>query len=166
MASSRGILNIQSLNVTSLRPRTVVVQLLWGRPARLELDVATRTVPRVALGLRRFVYFILLTYLRHGLRPELHRSPVLSTHLCDVTLQSIEQSPLFSKRWGSRDQRLSSKRPSRPKKWPKLSTPRWAPAHDPHALPSPSKTRLKQTLSMRIARALSKKRKHHARADR
>jgi hypothetical protein len=39
------------------------------------------------------------------------------------------------------------------------------PAHDPHAQPSPSKTRLKQTLSMRIARALSKKRKHHARAD-
>jgi hypothetical protein len=35
MASSRGILNIQSLNVTSLRPRTVVV-LLWGRPARLD----------------------------------------------------------------------------------------------------------------------------------
>jgi hypothetical protein len=73
--------------------------------------------------------------------------------LCYMSCTARRESPLFSKRWGSRDQRLSSKRPSRPKKWPKLSTPRWAPVHDPHALPSPSKTRHKQTLSMRIARA-------------
>jgi hypothetical protein len=53
MASSRGILNIQSLNVTSLRPRTVVV-LLWGRPA---LD--TRTLPVQAMSL---LYYYLLTY--------------------------------------------------------------------------------------------------------
>ena len=43
-----------------------------------------------------------------------------------------------------RDQILSSKRPSRPRKWSKLSTPRWAPAHDPRALHTPSQMRLKK----------------------
>ena len=58
-------------------------------PARLD----TRTSVRSTLPVRAmWLLYILLTYLRHGLRPELHRLPVLSTHLCDVTLQSIERS--------------------------------------------------------------------------
>ena len=54
---------------------------------------STRVPVRSTLPVRAmWLLYILLTYLRHGLRPELHRLPVLSTHLCDVTLQSIERS--------------------------------------------------------------------------
>jgi len=46
MASSRGILNIQSLNVTSLRPRTVVVLSFCGggpAPASTRVPVPAAT---------------------------------------------------------------------------------------------------------------------------
>ena len=74
----------------------------------------------------------------------------LGGRLATSSSHTVLQAP-----W-SRDQRLSSKRPSRPRKWPKHSTPRWAPAHDPRALPAPSQTRLKKTQSLRIARAFQK----------
>jgi hypothetical protein len=65
MASSRGILNIQSLNVTSLRPRTVVV-LLWGRPARLDTRTgraSTLNAAAVRAMCVRAMWLLYTTYL-------------------------------------------------------------------------------------------------------